>query len=98
MYTVTPPQPPAQAPDTVPAGAFDFAMWLFSDQVRALWGLVYLVVFLTAVVLVTWLLAPHIGPIFGALVGAVAGAGGGGLVIGAARRRWGDRDDRDSDE
>jgi hypothetical protein len=85
--TVTSPQSSVQAADPVPTGAFDFLEWLFGDQIRARWGLIYLVVCLTAVVLVTWLLAPHIGSILSTLVGAVAGAGGGDLLIGTTRRR-----------
>lgn len=96
MSTVTP--PPAQSPDPGPTDAYDLAKWLFSEPIRALWGLVYLVACLAAIVLIVWLVAPHIGPILGTLVGVGAGAWGGGLGIGAARRRWGDRNDRDPNE
>jgi hypothetical protein len=53
--------PSAQAPISVPADAWDFTRWLFSDPARACWGLTYLVVLLAAVILVAWILAPYLG-------------------------------------
>lgn len=80
--------PSALAPQASEITRYDFPKWMFSDPVRALLGLAYLIACLAAGVLSLWLLAPHIGPILSALVGAGVGACGGGLIFKGARRRW----------
>lgn len=71
----------------MPTTLIGFSAWLLSDSRRAVWGLVYFIVGLGAVVIVTALLAPYLGPTAGALIGAGTGAGGSGIAIVAGRRR-----------
>jgi hypothetical protein len=82
-------QPPAQAPDRQhgpdPNGWIDFVWRLTGDHRRAAWVLAFAVIFLATFVVVTALLAPHLGAL--GVLGGLGAGGAGGAAIEAMRRR-----------
>lgn len=63
------PQPPDPTPESDPH--IEFARWVLGDKSVTRRVLMFVVVFLVAAVLITWVLAPHIGTLGSSLVGAV---------------------------
>lgn len=85
VSTVTPPpsspkHDPVPGPDPDPR--LEFARWVLGDKSVTRRVLMFVVVFLTAAVLIAWVLAPQIGTLGGSLAGAI----GGGAMITAVQR------------
>ena len=86
MTTVTPPPwppvdpPPASGGDLGPTSLIDLVWRLLGDPRRCIWVFAFAVVVLGTFVVVTALLAPHLGALGGVVGGLGAGAAGGTAV------------------